>query len=197
MIPTPKKHVVKFVNFDESMDSESDESSGTRIERKFAERTTEKWIDTFNILIAQVPGHSKPEKKSKKSKKSKSKNTSKKTDPKQLIGIQFPNGCIVYINISFKQNEKCIYAISESQNIFFMMKGPKVFIGLLSRGKCSSCNKRLKKVYRCFDCIPSHHGKADFCKACYTKREHDGHRAIALTLDEDLYEILDLEELIE
>ena len=155
------------------------------------ERTTEKWLDNFRILISRQ--------KIKIKKKKKKHGPKIKIEYNFLVGIEFPNGCVVYQKAEFKKNEIAMYAFSKKNNILLNIpiRG-KLFVGLIHMGRCNICNIRLRRLYRCYDCEPKKQKTmTDFCKACYIKRDHPGHRAIVLNYDEDIldeYPYLDEEQ---
>jgi len=181
MVPTPRTFKIRFVDFEESQSDE--ESSEIRIEKKIKERTTEKWSDAFRILIAR-------QKIKIKKKKKKTEGPKVKIEYNFLLGIEFPNGHIVYQKTEIRKNDLAMFAISKRNNILLHIPVQgKLFMGLIGMGRCNICNIRLKRLYRCYDCEPKKQKTmTDFCKACYIKREHAGHRAIVLNYDEDLFD---------
>lgn len=101
------------------------------------------------------------------------------------MGIEFQNGKVLYRKVTFIDNK--IY-YDKSGNIAFVPNESK--LTLCSTERCVTCKNFFKKVYRCFDCnIPDNKKRRyDFCKACYKHKDHTNHRAIAIKLDDSLFE---------
>lgn len=177
MIPVPRKPLTEFVDDDES------DSLETIQELEHKERTTERWIDTFHVIMARLQIKYK-------------KNGKLRKKPKydSMLGIEFPDGKIIYFRAQYKKSHGDIAAITtNNHNLLFNIPEKNApFLGLKNMTRCDICRRNLRKIYRCFDCNPkkSHH-KTDFCKTCYIKREHVSHRVIALCYDEDVYDKYD------
>lgn len=165
MIPTPRESKIKFIDFEESQSDE--ESSETQRRKRIEEKTVERRVN-FTIVIADY-------KSGKRSKK--------------LLGIDFPNGSIIYHKVEDGTLENGAYMLSRSNNILVhLINGKLNYFGLFDKEKCDICNIPLKKAYHCYDCHPKKRKHLTcFCKACYIKRDHTSHRAIALQYDDDLF----------
>jgi len=170
MIPTPRETKIKFIDFEESQSDE--ESSETQRKKRIEEKTVERPVN-FTVILAYFK---------------------KKT--KQLLGLEFPNGAIIYHKVesdTIKDDQQ--YSLSRSNNILVhLIKGKLNYFGLFDKDKCDICNIPLKKAYHCYDCKSKHPKNPEkrkhltcFCKACYIKRDHTGHRAIALQYNDDLF----------
>lgn len=176
MIPTPRESKIKFIDFEESQSDE--ESSETQRKKRIEEKTVEKSVN-FTIVIADFK-------------------ISKKRSHK-LLGIDFPNGSIIYHKVEkgtfshlSPQRGGVVdgtYLLSRSNNILLhLINGKLNYFGLFDKEKCDICNIPLKKAYRCYDCHPKKRKHLTcFCKACYIKRDHTSHRAIALQYNDDLF----------
>ena len=162
MIPTPRETKIKFIDFEESQSDE--ESSETQRRKRIEEKTVEKSV-SFTLISAKY----------------KSKN---------LLGIEFPNGSIIYKKAELEytnQAEWCLLSRSDNM-LVHLIAGNLNYFGLFDKTKCDICNIPLKKAYHCYDCHPKKRKNLTcFCKACYIKRDHTGHRAIALQYNDDLF----------
>jgi hypothetical protein len=171
MIPTPRERKIKFIDFEESQSDE--ESSETQRRKRIEEKTVEKIVG-FTLILANRDIGNKI---------------------KHMLGIEFPWGSIIYQsmesgNIENKKAEPSgSYYLSRSNNILVHFIGNKLnYFGLFDKDKCDICNIPLRKAYHCYDCQPKKRKHlTSFCKSCYIKREHAGHRSIALQYNDELF----------
>lgn len=100
---------------------------------------------------------------------------------KPLLGILFPNNNIVYHKSKPIKNG----AYSKEYNLLFHINQ----IYMIKKTNCDYCNRTLRKVYRCYDCLPKDGLYKELCKTCHIRRDHVGHNVIMLCYDDSLYDI--------
>lgn len=161
MFIVPRVRKTHFTNLEDS-DEESSETY-KRMEKLIKTREIEL---TMNITIATIQSNT-------------------------YLGIEFQNGKVIYRKVEKVSGKTIIYR--DCGNVAFIPDESKLTLYKMER--CCMCKGMFKKIYRCFDCHPQIDGKEgkkkkkyDFCKACYKHREHTDHRAIAIILDESMFE---------
>lgn len=108
---------------------------------------------------------------------------------KPLLGILFPNNNIIY----HKSKPITNGAYSKKYNLLFHLN--KLY--MIKKTNCDYCNRTLRKVYRCYDCLPKDKLYKDLCKTCHIRRDHVGHNVIMLYYDDSIYDIEYLQPLEE